>query len=373
MSQTNAKILAKFRTLASTGVSFKALAEHLPALGFSVEQTKVWKPTGIDTRYGRKSDACKACVAAKASARSSYGDDHSTVSRTWYAKFDQATAAEARAAVEQAHASLSALVGLPAAVKLNKVCVAEVQDLQVEETRGDNGDVTRLHVEFKCKLVRGVKAYVITAPDGAVATFDAKDYMSTVLSWLGEHGLVEAASEALGLPTPAAEKAEREAKARDWTNTGTCPCCGANVKLRNGRLVLHGYQRPGWGSVVGECFGVGYEPYERSTAGCVDYRNAAQRQQDAAAKRLAQLQGEDFAQPLFVTETERLNGRRVERQVEVRPGDARWDKARQAAVRSAQSEIEACQAEIERMSALIDGWTAGQKMPEQIARERGWL
>ena len=46
--------------------------------------------------------------------------------------------------------------------------------------------------------------------------------------------------------------------------TGLCPACQRQVKARDGKLVHHGYQRPGAGYIVGDCFGVGYEPHEIS-------------------------------------------------------------------------------------------------------------
>ena len=49
---------------------------------------------------------------------------------------------------------------------------------------------------------------------------------------------------------------------------GWCPVCERDIKVRDNRLVHHGYQRPGVGYIVGDCFGVGYEPYELSTTCC---------------------------------------------------------------------------------------------------------
>jgi hypothetical protein len=54
---------------------------------------------------------------------------------------------------------------------------------------------------------------------------------------------------------------------------GTCPACFGSYKLRtrrgaeHPRVVLHGYQRPGYGIVEGRCFGVAYPPFELSPEG----------------------------------------------------------------------------------------------------------
>lgn len=55
------------------------------------------------------------------------------------------------------------------------------------------------------------------------------------------------------------------------TILGTCGVCEREIAVQDGRLVHHGYKRPGTGSIHGDCFGVGYEPYERSTKACEDY------------------------------------------------------------------------------------------------------
>lgn len=54
--------------------------------------------------------------------------------------------------------------------------------------------------------------------------------------------------------------------ARTLENTGTCSCCGMNVKLKGGRIVSHGYTLR-WGFQSGVCFGTGYLPIEVSPEG----------------------------------------------------------------------------------------------------------
>lgn len=47
----------------------------------------------------------------------------------------------------------------------------------------------------------------------------------------------------------------------------TCPCCFGRFSLHNGKMVHHGFQRPGGGYQTESCFGFGYEPFERSNLG----------------------------------------------------------------------------------------------------------
>jgi len=60
--------------------------------------------------------------------------------------------------------------------------------------------------------------------------------------------------------TPAA-KAKRE-------NEGTCPFCfNLQCTKNNGKMVNHGYRRPGCGYIIGNCFCVGWVPFEVSNEG----------------------------------------------------------------------------------------------------------
>lgn len=45
---------------------------------------------------------------------------------------------------------------------------------------------------------------------------------------------------------------------------GNCQICEGDQKLLDGRMVHHGYRRPGHGHIVGDCPGVGEVPYEVS-------------------------------------------------------------------------------------------------------------
>lgn len=85
----------------------------------------------------------------------------------------------------------------------------------------------------------------------------------------------KACAKALGV-TPAKVAAPSNA-----SPSGTCGICRNVQKLKNEKLVLHGYSRPGYGWIEGKCFGVGYKAWELSKESGVDY-----------LKRLKQLIGQ---------------------------------------------------------------------------------
>lgn len=76
-------------------------------------------------------------------------------------------------------------------------------------------------------------------------------------------------------------------------NAPTCPCCFRDILLdTQNKMVHHGYNRPGYGFIVGDCFGVGYEPFEVSKLGTEEYLAQAIRPSlDRAKSYLAELLG----------------------------------------------------------------------------------
>ena len=113
-----------------------------------------------------------------------------------------------------------------------------------------------------------------------------------VLTWLKkETPYLEQVSQVLGM------EPHEPAAPRTRDNTGTCACCFRNIKLNPSKeeidrnrsvkvaldlnaalptdiqkmdrpkMVLHGYNRPGHGYIVGSCLGMGYSPYELSCEG----------------------------------------------------------------------------------------------------------
>lgn len=69
---------------------------------------------------------------------------------------------------------------------------------------------------------------------------------------------------------------------------GTCPVCERQQKVTpQHRMVHHGYRRPGIGSIIGDCFGVGYPAYEISSEGCSAYRERLAEWRASAERALA--------------------------------------------------------------------------------------
>lgn len=212
----------------------------------------------------------------------------------------------------------------------------------------------------------------ITAPNGMHREWIGRVADYELAGWLFKETAADAhASVALGMPSVEDEKRERENKARDWINTGTCPACFRNVKMRDGKMVLHGYERPGYGYTIGQCFGVGYEPYERSPEGTKACRAHYEEMKKHLENVVAQMSSPDFCSPLQTTKHVRWETVTVT--VTREEDEHEWKRILATSIASTESQIRMIDVDIRILTEKIEEWRPGMKMPEDIARERGWL
>lgn len=155
------------------------------------------------------------------------------------------------------------------------------------------------------KVGRKVNSVTFTSPAGQkFVQNDDPRYKQIIFYDFGRflkqinYNMATEASRVLGLPTLEEERATKRLAARDFTNTGTCGVCGANVKrAANGGLVHHGFLRPGDGHIYGDCYGVGYQPWELSPQAGKDFlANVIEREIQAATNQLAAYQAPDLAE-----------------------------------------------------------------------------
>jgi len=153
------------------------------------------------------------------------------------------------------------------------------------------------------------------------------------------------------------------AAARTRDQTGSCPVCFQNVKLAGGKLVLHGYKRPGSGTVHGKCFGVGYEPFEVSPKGVSDY--LAQQLipiVEGLKRRLASLKSGDM---------KTLNIGRASPKI-VTPDDPKWGTYLQNEIDEVEGSLQAEEAERDAFERLRTHWKE-RPLPKEGERHIDWF
>lgn len=144
---------------------------------------------------------------------------------------------------------------------------------------------------------------------------------------------------------------------------GSCPVCEGDFKVREGRVVHHGFTRPGDGMIHGDCFAVGYEPYERSTKGCEDYQ----------AKMGGQLFGLEDALLKLPTRTYffEYNWRREIVEYALGVTDLyTWKRVIQSREGELKQHIRQTKLEIERMTKRIADWKLAdlREVTEEVAQ-----
>lgn len=183
--------------------------------------------------------------------------------------------------------------------------------------------------------------------------------------WLyKETNLVEQVSKRLGKPTPAQEKEDRAPRTRD--NTGSCPCCFGNFKLKaksGGQLpeiVLHGFKRPGWGSVQGKCIGTSFPPFELSPEGTKHLIKVLENRTEDLNNYLKRAERGEL-EVLYVG----TYGRKVV------PGDASWADDLERAIRNTKSDIGAVAKDLKTLNKLVSEWKE-QPLPEEGKSLKVW-
>jgi len=184
-------------------------------------------------------------------------------------------------------------------------------------------------------------------------------------------GLVDDTCAFLGLPTIEAERADKESTfdREDVTNTGTCPCCFGLYKLTtDGGMVHHGFTRPGIGQILGDCFGVGYQPFEVSFAGTEALRNYFANRLTHLEAHLAFLNS-DACTKVRETVSEGWGRNATTKIVElVRGVDARFETILAKDVVRVTKNIEGLVADVKGLTGMITNWKAADLPEVRAAR-----
>lgn len=172
--------------------------------------------------------------------------------------------------------------------------------------------------------------------------------------------------------------------ANDTTNEtstrwlGECQICEKEHKLADaasmGDLVLvhHGYRRPGHGSIVGDCPGVGYLAYEQSCARLKDYRTNLEFRLAGARGRIVVLRegGAERVSRMW----RQPDGRQKLETLEKHAADpVEWAQAVRHSISCLESEVRQLEGEIRRVEARVARWAVKplRSVEEAIRHEDG--
>lgn len=157
---------------------------------------------------------------------------------------------------------------------------------------------------------------------------------------------------------------------------GWCPVCERDIKVRDDHLVHHGYQRPGVGYIVGDCFGVGYEPYELSTTCCKAFLSLVRNRVDMYTDNLRVLESPDGPEYLYFKHYDI----ETRKHIRDRTGEAVTIKLTHDAADALAAQLPSYEAyryswedvlrsSIVQTRGLLDSWTKEQRRMEQLIAE----
>lgn len=153
---------------------------------------------------------------------------------------------------------------------------------------------------------------------------------------------------------------------------GYCPACDGDFKVRDGVLVHHGYQRPGYGHIVGDCFAVHMAPHETSPETAKKFLQHLQAIEASLVTRVEHLKTTDT---LLVEKTKYEGGKYVEYTVTLKKGEVEeyeWDRTQTRQIDRVQSALRVLRSDIERVQNLVDTWVEKplRTVEEEVAAKR---
>ena len=148
------------------------------------------------------------------------------------------------------------------------------------------------------------------------------------------------------------ERNRAAAKAREGRE-GTCQICeGAQIVqptgANKGTLVLHGYQRPGYGYTVGNCFGYHRKPFEVACDALTEWVDMLKGQKASIETALATL---PKLKSMMVAKSWRDEG-----EIEITPGHERWNHELADRKSRLESSLYGVTREIEHQSGRLEAW-----------------
>lgn len=130
-----------------------------------------------------------------------------------------------------------------------------------------------------------------------------------------------------------------------------CQCCDRVIKLRQGRIALHGYRRPSWGWQTSSCWGAQSLPFQISRDRLGKYIEFLQKHDAFTVAKIADMQAAPKA--ILIRE-----GRTPAGNVWCQPDDKAFPRVLGEWVRKQEWELTQLRADIAAQQARYDAWVA---------------
>lgn len=241
--------------------------------------------------------------------------------------------------------------------------VGEITGKKMSSTTSGENPVFHFSLSVKVKALR------VTAPNGK--SFDiaqdrdlgygGRQDFQKFFAWATEN--TDVMAQILGVlgMDPHVKKADQPREVKEGQTLGTCAICGRQhvVRGKDNKVVLHGYTRPGIGFIMGDCFGVGYQPYELSAKACEDY---AVKMADYIVRKqgwLGKLRSGEVTEVYIEVGSEYVRGQRVPKLEKIGPEHAKFAGKIADMIAKTENEIGNATAIKAEMERKVRDWTPG--------------
>jgi hypothetical protein len=273
---------------------------------------------------------------------------------------------------EKKHQSLQkdAVTSLPSSPKANQLYVLDLTEVVPSE------HLRSEMFEFSCRPWAGVESWTITTSNGKtiVATPDAYQigelqhgYKKTTRGKIPSYAWVPQLNKETDWLSQIDKKLGlgvfEKSVPRTREKTGSCPVCFSNVKIGadDQKIVLHGYQRPGTGTLRGSCSGVGYKAFEVDVKGTKDYLKQVVSPQALSLRDYAKRLGDGR-----VTSLTLWNGEVV------KVGDGLWDYHYKRELEKAEDSADTAEKLEEAYTKIVQHWEV-RPLPKEGERHIDWF
>jgi hypothetical protein len=148
---------------------------------------------------------------------------------------------------------------------------------------------------------------------------------------------------------------------------GHCQICEGEFKLHEGNMVHHGYRRPGYGNIVGDCYGVNNLPYEKSCELVKEYVFGVRAHLDDTTNWLQQLRS-GLVIELWVTpwRSEAVLVKKSEKT------EYEWSNLLNLRISETEHRVTSLTREVERLENRIETWklTETRTVEEAVEQEK---
>ncbi len=147
---------------------------------------------------------------------------------------------------------------------------------------------------------------------------------------------------------------------------GNCQICEGDFKLHEGKMVHHGYKRPGDGYIHGDCVAVGQPPYEVSCEIIKSVIPQVKAQRDNQVKYLAKLENKEVLEISSIG-YDRWTKRITTETFYVTTMDPyRWERLEESKITETKGRILSLESEIKRFEKRVADW---KPMPIRTTEE----